>query len=262
PFRDKKAIEPRHERFYRAMGRSPEGGGEDSRREYLKTIGYLKLFFRGMKPAVKRRIESDMKSAARSLRFEEANRLKKLLRALDHIDDTALIKRDDGKKGNGNEGLRIEAYDVAHLSGTNVVGVMVAVVGGAPAKGEYRKFKISRQANDDAAGLAEILSRRLNHPEWPYPDLIVVDGNDIQLRAAEAVLKARRMSVPVVAVTKDRNHKASKLVGDGLLAGRRKADIIAANAEAHRFALDFHRKRRNLAFRPGRRDILQSWRKA
>ncbi|MDE2038118.1 MAG: GIY-YIG nuclease family protein [Patescibacteria group bacterium] len=245
PFRDKKAADPRHEAFYRALGRSPRADGPDAHARYLKTIRYLTLFFEGRKRLIRKGLAADMAAAAADMRFEDASRYKRLLYAIDHIDDVSLIKQESAR-GAGKEGgaFRIEAYDIAHISGTNVTGAMTVVAGGEAEPGQYRKFIVRRQANDDAASLAEILSRRLDHPEWPFPDLIAVDGNDIQKRAAEAVLKARRISIPVVAVTKDERHRASHLLGDPALARRHKAAIVLANAEAHRFALAFHRARR------------------
>jgi excinuclease ABC subunit C len=263
PFRDKKAHDPRHENFYRALGQSPDrlfagntGIGKDSmngqgelaeeqaRKQYLRTIRYLSLFFEGKSGRVRTLIERQMKKYAREMQFEKAAEQRKMLYALNHISDIALIKRN----GNGFHGApksyRIEAYDVAHLGGTNVVGSMTVSVNGQLTNSEYRKFKISREVVNDLAGLVEILSRRLNHSEWQYPDLIVVDGNEMQLKAAESVLKARRISIPVVAVTKDERHKASRLIGLQELIKAYRDEIIAVNSEAHRFAIRYHRERR------------------
>ncbi len=268
PFRDKKAYDPRHEAFYRALGTSPAGAelGDRhdrslARRRYRRTIDNLILFFEGKKNVLRTKLEKDMKIAIKGLEFEEASRVKRLLYAIDHVNDIALIKEEGMKnEGMGNEGkagsasskrdFRIESYDIAHLSGTNVVGAMAVSLNGERMPSEYRKFKLSRQVNNDMAGLVEILSRRLNHSEWPFPDIIVVDGNENQLRAAESVLKARRISIPVVAVKKDKRHRASSLIGGSRIAGdfinRYRKNIIAANAEAHRFVIAFHRHRRGL----------------
>ena len=123
---------------------------------------------------------------------------------------------------------------------------MTVLENGEYAKAEYRKFKISKQTNNDIAGLMEVLSRRLNHSEWQYPDIIVVDGNEVQMRAAEGVLAARRISIPVIAVTKDERHKARLLLGHPDLISKYKKDIISLNAEAHRFAITYHRSKRSL----------------
>ncbi len=248
PFKDKKSHDRHHEAFYRSIGRSPEGDDTNARRRYQRTISNLILFFEGKKTVLRTKLERDMKAHARKMEFEEAGRAKRLLYALDHINDIALIKQESLDENIGEKShrasFRIEAYDIAHLSGTNVVGAMTVSLNGQPARDEYRKFKLSVQKNDDIAGLVEILSRRLNHGEWPYPDIIVVDGNENVMYAAEAVLKARRISIPVVAVTKDERHKAARLVGADRLPQARQKEIIAVNAEAHRFAINFHRKRR------------------
>ncbi|MFA6601931.1 MAG: GIY-YIG nuclease family protein [Candidatus Paceibacterota bacterium] len=245
PFRDKKANDPRHEAFYRAIGQSPEKENGLARERYLETIKHLILFFEGKKGKLRIELEEEMNDLANEMRFEEAEARKRLIYALDHINDISLIKRE---RGQAPSGFRIEAYDIAHLSGTNVVGVMTVFVNGEPAKDQYRKFKIKVEANNDLAGLAEVLFRRLNHPEWNYPDLIVVDGNKLQLETAENVLKARRINLPIVALTKDAHHKASAIIGHADFAQKFKNEIIAVNAEAHRFAIGYHRQRRGKGF--------------
>jgi excinuclease ABC subunit C len=246
PFRDKKAHDPRHEAFYRALGKSPEKDSREDHERYLQTIDYLILFFEGKKTQLRKELQREMQCCAAELRFEDANRVKRLLYALDHINDISLIKR--GKQSDQKGDFRIEAYDVAHLAGREAVGSMTVSCGGNFTPAEYRMFKLSRNANDDTAGLREILSRRLNHTEWTFPDLIVVDGNEVQLRNAEGVLAARRMAIPVVAVTKDERHKASRLIGHPDLIKVYKNDIIALNAEVHRFTITYHRKRMRKSF--------------
>ena len=249
PFRDKKAHDPRHEAFYQAIGVSPGREGEEARERYLRTIDHLVLFFQGKKSKLRTEIRKEMDEAAAEMRFEDASRSKKLLYALDHINDISLIKRSNAnsaRSGDHARTFRVEAYDVAHLSGTHVVGAMTVVENGQSVPAEYRKFKLRIDANNDLAGLIEILSRRVNHPEWTFPDLIVVDGNEMHVKAAESVLSARRISIPVAAVTKDDRHKAAKILGNPEIVKRYKDDIIRANSEAHRFAITYHRLRRRL----------------
>lgn len=248
PFKDKKSFDARHDAFYRALGRSPREDDTNARRRYARTIEYLVLFFEGKKDQIRTRIEKDMNAYAKALKFEEASYTKKLLYAIDHINDIALIKASNtsvNSSSGGSKEFRMEAYDIAHLSGTNVVGAMTVSVNGELTPSHYRKFKISRQANDDIAGLTEILSRRLNHSEWTYPDVILVDGNETHRTHAEAVLKARRITIPVIAVTKDERHKAVRLIGNPDIIKKYQQQIIALNAEAHRFAIAFHRLRRS-----------------
>jgi excinuclease ABC subunit C len=72
----------------------------------------------------------------------------------------------------------------------------------------------------------------------------VVDGNEIQLNVVEQALKSLKIQIPVVAVVKDEKHKASKILGDKNLILSYRDQILLANAEAHRFALAFHRQKR------------------
>jgi excinuclease ABC subunit C len=183
-----------------------------------------------------------MEKAAKELRFEEASRLKRERFALEHIEDVALIK--DRKKVMGGN-LRIEAYDIAHISGTNTVGAMVVVVGGEAQKNEYKKFKIKRQEkNDDVGNLREMLERRFSHLEWLLPDLLVIDGGRGQVNVTKKVLEAYTLTIPVVGVVKDERHKPKKIIGDTAVARNYEQAIILANSEAHRFAVNYYRKLR------------------
>ena len=257
PFKDKKSRDSRHEAFYQALGRSPSGQDNLARRRYKRTIQNLILFMEGKKQTLQTRLEKEMKSHARRLQFEEASRIKRTLFALKHINDMALIKQESAREENADnqkglhQNFRMEAYDIAHLSGTNVVGAMTVSVNGELARQEYRKFKISRDSNNDTANLAELISRRLNHSEWTYPDLIIVDGNEVQLKVAVAVLSARRINISVVGVTKNDKHKAEKVIGPKEIVDKYSKQIIALNAEAHRFAIAYHRKRRTAGMHSG-----------
>jgi len=190
-----------------------------------------------------------MKQAAKEERFEDAAEIRKQLFALDHIQDVSLIKEDRGEE---EVGPRLEAYDTAHLSGTNAIGVMTVVENGMPVKKDYRTFRIKgvggKSLNDDIASLKEILSRRLGHPEWPLPRAFIIDGGKTHKKAAEEVLKEVGISIPVVAVVKDEKHRPREVIGS-LRAGVRDADAVLANSEAHRFSLSKHRAARNKTMR-------------
>jgi len=212
-------------------------------REYARSIRHLKLFFKGKKSELTRVLTSEMKSVVREKNFEEAARLRDQLFALSHIRDVAMIKADQNPSATlgATHGARIEAYDISHISGTSAVGVMVVLQGGLLAKGEYRKFKLRMQKNDDTGALREVLTRRLTHREWHYPSLIVVDGGLGQKNVAEEILKKAGLTIPVIAVTKNERHKPDHLIGDALLIRDYHDDILAINAEVHRFAIAYHR---------------------
>jgi len=210
--------------------------------EYKKTIHHIKLFFMGKKHKIIVELEKEMMKLAKDEKFEEAYLIKKKIFALNHIQDIALIKAET-KVYRDNKTARIEAYDIAHLAGEDMVGAMTVIEGMEPKKSEYRKFKIKTLTNaNDPAALAEILDRRLFHSEWILPQIVVVDGSTAQKNVAEKILKKHHQTIPVVAVVKDDRHKASYLIGPKNLLLLYKLDILFANDEAHRFAINFFRK--------------------
>ena len=227
---------------------TPAKEGEVDKRAYRKSIRNVALFLSGRTKELRVKLNKEMKTAAADERFEEAAQARRQLFALDHIQDVSLIKDENLDRGSARTG-RIEAYDTAHLAGTNAIGVMVVVEDGAPMKKEYRTFKIRGvQKNDDIASLRELLLRRLNHPEWSLPNAIVVDGGAAQKRAAETVLTQLALAIPVAAVVKDERHRPREILG-GRRAGIADSDIVLANAEAHRFSLSRHRRARSGALR-------------
>ncbi len=219
--------------------------GEVSKSEYAKTVRNLKLFFNGKKSAVVKNLEQEMKLAIKKQEFELAGKIKKQIFALNHIRDVSLIKQEyKSSLTDSASKSRVEAYDIAHTSGKEVVGVMTVVENGEINKNEHRKFKLKLDTNNDVGNLTEVISRRLNHPEWPAPKLVVVDGGLTQLNAAKKVLNQAGVVWPVVAVTKDEHHKAKQIIGDQDKIGDKEREILLANSEAHRFAITWHRQRR------------------
>ena len=139
--------------------------------------------------------------------------------------------------------IRIEAYDIAHTQGQENVGVMTVVSGGEIEKGQYRKFIIEEGGNNDTKQLVEILERRLAHPEWDMPDLVVVDGGKAQRNRAEKVFDKYGIAIPVVSVVKDERHQPKRIDGQSTYVHSFERDILLANNEAHRFAISFHRNK-------------------
>ena len=229
--------------FNRQIGQYPRS---INRAAYRKTIRKVALFLSGRGKELRRMLEREMRAAAKEERFEDAAEARRELYALDHIQDVSLIKDDRRAGPDAPRGVtsRIEAYDTAHLAGTNAIGVMTVVEDGTPVKREYRAFRIRGfKKNDDIGSLKEILSRRLGHSEWPYPAAIVVDGGKTQKKAAESVLAEAGVSIPVAAVVKDERHRPREVIG-ARSAGISEADAVFANAEAHRFSLNRHRNAR------------------
>src|SRR3989344_1627597 len=223
-----------------------------SKKDYRKIIYHLKLFFEAKKPQLIKSLEREMKLFAKEQKFEDAEKVKRQIFALKHIQDIALIKEQYQSPSTtlgAIRSTRIEAYDIAHMSGTNVVAVMTVVLDGELAKSQYRKFKIRLDSNDDILSLKEVLTRRLAHPEWKFPNLIVVDGGKGQLNAAREVLKKVGLDIAVASVVKDEKHKAREILGKNVQNSLLHKAIFLANAEAHRFAIGFHRRLRGKGFR-------------
>ena len=142
---------------------------------------------------------------------------------------------------------RIEGYDISHQSGTNTVASMVVFINGASARSEYRKFKIHTSTNDDLKSMQEVITRRLKHPEWEYPDLIVLDGGAGQVNAILPLLEPYH--IPVIGRDKSGDHSRSagvKIIipSKGLVPLSSRSHVARLIArideESHRFAITYH----------------------
>ena len=151
-----------------------------------------------------------------------------------------------------------------------MVGVMVVLEDGEVNKNEYRKFSarggsafggktvLGDTSANDTGALAEVLERRFAHPEWIFPDIIVIDGGTAQINVANKIIKEKNINVEIVAVTKNDKHKAKEITlyprpdlkGAQGLAFIKKytRQILLANSEAHRFAITYHKSMRNKNF--------------
>ncbi len=217
-----------------------------SKTEYQKTIEHICELFSGNKDKIIIDLTREMNKAAKKEDFEAAKKHRDKIRALTHIQDISLIKN-ESRTYRDDRSIRIEGYDIAHLQGDDMVGVMTVVCQGEPLKSDYRKFNVEGfTASNDTGALREVLTRRLSHDEWALPDLIVVDGSTAQKNAAERVLKKASLTIPVVGVVKDERHKPIRIIGLPRLVKEHHDAILLVNAEAHRFAITFHRTKRKL----------------
>lgn len=219
-------------KFYSQIGLDPKP------KDLKKNIRNIKLFLNGRKKALVLNLEKEMMKKAKELKFEEAGEIKRQIYALSHINDVALIEESENR--NQESEFRIESFDVAHMSGKNSVGVMTVFEGGKVKKSDYKKFILKdTKRGDDVGGLREILTRRLKHPEWGTPDLIVVDGGKGQINQAKKIIK----NIPIVSVLKDDKHKPKDILGNSKMAKMYEKEILISNNEAHRFAINFFRSK-------------------
>ncbi|MFH1653503.1 MAG: hypothetical protein ABIE74_05555, partial [Pseudomonadota bacterium] len=186
---------------------------------------------------------------------------------------------------------RIEGYDISNIQDKYATGAMAVFEDGIPARDKYRKFKIHQNfpsqnlggqvktKRGDVQMLAQVLERRFRHPEWQFPDLILIDGGKGQLNAARAVIsnppagrvgfqfsptsprlgrrranfkqiQNSKFQIPIIALTKDEKHRGSKIY----VSGRKDAIVLSRlpvsiknfllqiDSEAHKFAIGYYRK--------------------
>ena len=197
-----------------------------------------------------------MRAAARAQHFELAAKLRNQVFALEHIQDIALLKREEEESPAAREGEvnilgRIEGYDISHAQGTSIVASMVVFEGGQPAKAEYRLFRIKTvEQSNDTASLQEAIRRRFGHA-WPNPDLLLIDGGLGQVHAVEAVLRELGRAIPVIGMAKGAERKRTDLIcseGQERLCAAAEPHLrllTQVRDEAHRFAITYHRKVRS-----------------
>lgn len=236
--------------------------GAISKKDYGKIIRALIMFFEGKKNDLLKQFKKEMKTAAKAKEFETAADLRNRIYFLEHIQDVAILKREDEDVDKIREGEapvnlfgRIEGYDISNISGTSSVASMVVFENGAPAKAEYRKFRIKTvSGSNDVASMKETLVRRFRNP-WRKPDLILIDGGWPQVNAAKAVVQHFELGIPVVGLAKGPERKKDELICDEnnleicALCEKHKYLLVAVRDEAHRFAIIYHRKVRTMKMR-------------
>ena len=143
---------------------------------------------------------------------------------------------------------------------------MVVFKNGQPYKQAYKRFKIKGfEGQDDCASMAEVLERRFTHyfeenakPEGEkrdegfakLPDLILLDGAEMQVNAVRAGFLRRGIDVPLYGMVKDSSHRTRAITGEGgeiSINSKRSAFTLVSRIqeEVHRFAIEYHRKRRS-----------------
>lgn len=243
--------------------------GKSTPSDYKRNLRKMIRYLEGEREKLLKELEKTMYDAAAKGEYELAAEarnqlfgLKELKKKIVFSDKEFLdISSDQALKelqillGLEHPPRRIEGYDISHQSGTNTVASMVVFINGTAARNEYRKFKIRSSRNDDTKSMIEVISRRLKHPEWELPDLIILDGGVSQVNAVLPFLKDKNITV----VGRDKSGDHAKIANvkiyipeKGILplsSGSHVARLIARiDEEAHRFAITYHSllKRKNM----------------
>ncbi len=145
---------------------------------------------------------------------------------------------------------RIESFDNSHLFGTFYVGGMVVFDDFLPNKDLYRKYKISTEVKDDLSAMKEVIYRRyfktIMEEEYK-PDLIVMDGGQLQISACKEILDSLHLEIPIIGLVKDKTHRTNHIMNDQYEILNVKKDsklflfLSKIQEEVHRFAITYHR---------------------
>ncbi|WP_209686703.1 excinuclease ABC subunit UvrC [Lactobacillus colini] len=160
-------------------------------------------------------------------------------------------------------GHRIESFDHSHIQGVDPVSALVVFTDGEPDKNEYRKYKLKGEVEhqngaDEVGNTREVVRRRYSRllkEHKRLPDLILMDGGQIQVEACLDVLRNElNVDIPVAGMVKDDHHRTNHLLfGDPtkgeelrLIPMDPKSEgfylMTRVQDEVHRFAITFHRK--------------------
>lgn len=145
---------------------------------------------------------------------------------------------------------RIEGFDVSNIHGMMAVGSQVVFQEALARRSDYKRYRIKTVVGaDDYAMLAEVLRRRFARvPDWPLPDLILIDGGRGQLNVALKVARELgHREQPIIALAKEEEvvHHPRRSAAIALAEGSRARSLLQQiRDEAHRFAITYHKKLR------------------
>jgi excinuclease ABC subunit C len=245
----------------------PDVGPTDALAGFLSDLRGSHVEVRPARRGEKRRLqELASQNAELALESDAANRERKRLRRIEALEELRECLNLESLP------IRIECFDISNIQGESPVGSMVVFQDALPKKAHYRKFGIRDvQGPDDFAMMAEVISRRFARARdvtaerydesfAAVPNLVVVDGGKGQLSAALAAIQAFDLPrVAVIALAKREEEVFVPGRSQPIALSRDSAGIQLLQRirdEAHRFALGFHRQRRDLKARESILDAL------
>ncbi len=247
-------------------------GPKPDAKEYKRSIENLTAVLKGRRVSVLNSLRKSMEQASKEQDFERAAVLRDQVFSLENVASHASLTwlsyphlsqaKEKHLPKPWSEYTRIEAYDISNIQGKQSTGSMVTFLNGKPAKEWYRKFKIHRTGKaNDFAMMQELISRRLKHADWPYPDLMLIDGGKGQLSSTlKAISNLARLSfsklnraklqvIRVAALAKRNNELFSPREATPVLLRNLPQEVsnllLYIRDEAHRFAISYHRRLRN-----------------
>ncbi|HMU95181.1 MAG TPA: excinuclease ABC subunit UvrC [Elusimicrobiota bacterium] len=244
--------------------------GRINRKDYGVLVDRAILFFEGKNAALRRGWETEMKQAAAEMKFEKAAVLRDHLAALAHVRQTVTFRamREEDVQGRiqSSQALQelqralelprpprwIECFDISHVQGVETVASLVVLRDGKPDKSQYRKFRVRTvKGIDDFASMEEVVGRRYRRVQaegGPWPDLTLIDGGPGQLSAALRAVAplGRRLALASLAKREEEIFLPDRKDPIRLPKSSPALHLLQrVRDEAHRFAITFHRSRRD-----------------
>lgn len=243
---------------------------------YRRQIQKIKMILSGNTNRLIQILNKEMRNYANKEHYEDANRIKLQIKQLTNLNqkhfdpmtyltDISEVEESVQKQLADLQAIlkpdlnittslfRIECIDISNINGQLATGSLVVLNNGRIDTSCYRKFKIKTvHTANDAAMISEVVRRRFKHKEWPYPDLLVIDGGKGQVASAIQTLQKLNLNLPVIGLAKqqedivilDKNtFRTIRIAMD-----RPAIQILKRiRDESHRFALSYHRLLRRQA---------------
>jgi excinuclease ABC subunit C len=248
-------------------------------KEYRRNISRLSRLLSGKINRVKKELLREMKINSINKKFERAAEIRDRIKTLSQIKEVSLLEENlhigiytSGVYDRMCNKIMVEAVDISNISGKYASGSVVAaefqisnpkyqikfqIINIKFIKNKYRRFKIRTKSKpDDVAMMREVVKRRFDHPEWEFPDLLIIDGGLGQLRAVESELNSSRSPVAtsnskkidLVSIAKGPKRKGEKLYFSQSFDPKLKFTLInnkrvikLLRDETHRFAVSYHK---------------------
>ncbi|MBI2314526.1 GIY-YIG nuclease family protein [Candidatus Daviesbacteria bacterium] len=261
-----KSVAGRRSCFYYHLKLCPGPcAGVISQKDYLLIINRFSKFMDGKVIQLLGDLTAQMTKASKKQMFEKASAFKKIIQGVSYLtqpnrtrlylenpnflEEENKLALEKLQKDLGLKKLpeRIEGYDISNIQGKEATGSMVVLTNGEIDKSQYRKFKIHLEGKPNDVGMhKEMMRRRLNHPEWPLPDLIIIDGGRGQVGGADEQCTMNNVQLPIFGLAK-RMEWLYPPEGEIVKLPKNSLSLKLLRKlrdEAHRFAISYHRKLR------------------
>ncbi|MDR3111705.1 MAG: excinuclease ABC subunit UvrC [Elusimicrobiota bacterium] len=237
--------------------------------KYREKIKPVVLFLNGKFKKLRTQLQEQMRALSDKMEYEKAANIRDSFYALQTMSERVMINEitqedinESVQRADSINELKqvlhlknapavIEGFDNSNMQGTNAVASMVRFTNGIPDKKNYRRFKIKTVIGaDDFATMREVVFRRyssLIRKNEKLPNLILIDGGKGQLMSAVGVLQELQLQIPLLSLAKKEEEIYLPTKDAPITLSRNSAALRLlqfVRDEAHRFALNYHKKLR------------------